>query len=74
MDWETGRPGLRRNCHDCNEDLDDTSPISDPYGDGWILVIEASNLDEDLGNLIHGSGCAFIDSQLRKAEEEKAKA
>ena len=60
-----------------NEDLeDDTSLInSDPYGDGWILVIEASNLDEDLGNLIHGDAVAdFIDSQLRKAEEEKAKA
>ncbi len=60
-----------------NEDLeDDTSLInSDPYGEGWILVIEASNLDEDLGNLIHGDAVAdFIDRQLQKAEEEKAKA
>ena len=60
-----------------NEDLEeDTSLInSDPYGDGWILVIEASNLDAELGNLIHGNAVAdFIDRQLKKAEEEKAKA
>ena len=60
-----------------NEDLEeDTSLInSDPYGDGWILVIEASTLDEELGNLIHGDAVAdFIDRQLKKAEEEKAKA
>ena len=60
-----------------NEDLeDDTSLInSDPYGEGWILVIEASDLDEDLGKLIHGDAVAdFIDRQLKKAEEEKAKA
>ena len=60
-----------------NEDLEeDTSLInSDPYGDGWILVIEASSLDEELGNLIHGDAVAdFIDRQLKKAEEEKAKA
>ena len=60
-----------------NEDLeDDTSLInSDPYGEGWILVIEASDLDGDLGKLIHGDAVAdFIESQLQKAEEEKAKA
>ena len=60
-----------------NEDLeDDTSLInSDPYGEGWILVIEASDLDGDLGNLINGDAVAdCIDSQLQKAEEEKAKA
>ncbi|MBW2206737.1 MAG: glycine cleavage system protein GcvH [Deltaproteobacteria bacterium] len=60
-----------------NEDLeDDTSLInSDPYGEGWILVIEASDLDGDLGNLIHGDAVAdFIDRQIQTAEEEKAKA
>ena len=60
-----------------NEDLeDDTSLInSDPYGEGWILVIEASDLDADLGNLIHGDAVAdFIDRQIQTAEEEKAKA
>jgi len=60
-----------------NEELEeDTSLInSDPYGDGWILVIEASDLDAELGHLIQGDAVAdFIDRQLKKAEEEKAKA
>jgi len=42
---------------------DDTSLVnSDPYGKGWILVIEASNLDEELGNLMRGSALvSFIE-------------
>ena len=60
-----------------NEDLDeDTSLINtDPYGKGWILVIEASSLDEDLGNLLHGDPVVtFIEEEIKRAEEEKAKA
>ena len=60
-----------------NEDLDeDTSLVNtDPYGKGWILVIEASDLDEDLGNLMHGDAVVeFIESEIKRAEEEKAKA
>ena len=36
-----------------NEDLEEDCSLinTDPYGKGWILVIEASNLDEELGNL-----------------------
>src|SRR4030043_926856 len=35
---------------------EDTSLVnSDPYGKGWILVIEASTLDEELGNLMKGN-------------------
>jgi len=59
-----------------NEDLEeDTSLInSDPYGEGWILVIEAEDLDSDLENLIQGDAVAeFIESEIQKAEEEKAK-
>jgi glycine cleavage system H protein len=59
-----------------NEELeDDTSLInSDPYGEGWILVIEADNLDSDLKNLIHGDEVAdFIEREIKVAEEEKAK-
>ena len=59
-----------------NEDLDeDTSLINtDPYGKGWILVIEASNLAEDLGNLLHGDAVVtFIEEEIKRAEEEKAK-
>lgn len=60
-----------------NEDLeDDTSLInSDPYGKGWILVIEASSLQEELENLMRGPSVApFIEDEIKRAEEEKAKA
>jgi glycine cleavage system H protein len=60
-----------------NEDLEeDTSLInSDPYGKGWILVIEAGDLDSDLENLMHGPAVgAFIEKEIKRAEEEKAKA
>ena len=60
-----------------NEDLeDDTSLINtDPYDKGWILVIEASNLDSELDNLIYGDAvAAFIEKEIQRAEEEKAKA
>jgi glycine cleavage system H protein len=60
-----------------NEELeDDTSLInSDPYGDGWILVIESQDLDEELDNLIHGDAVReFIEDEIKRAEEEKAKA
>jgi glycine cleavage system H protein len=58
-----------------NEELeDDTSLINtDPYGEGWIIVVEASDLDSDLGKLIHGDAVAdFIDKEIKRAEEEKA--
>jgi glycine cleavage system H protein len=60
-----------------NEDLEeDTSLInSDPYGKGWILVIEAGDLDSDLQNLLQGDAVVdFLEKEIRKAEEEKAKA
>ena len=63
-----------------NEELEeDTSLInSDPYGDGWILVIEAEDEDDlqsELENLIHGDDVpAFVDREIAKTEEEKAKA
>jgi glycine cleavage system H protein len=60
-----------------NEALeDDTSLInSDPYGQGWILVIEASNLEEELGQLMKGPAVTpFIEQEIKRAEEERAKA
>ncbi|MFO7985771.1 MAG: glycine cleavage system protein GcvH [Desulfatiglandaceae bacterium] len=63
-----------------NEDLEeDTSLInSDPYGKGWILVIEAEDEDDladELENLIHGDAMGdFIDKEIEKTEAEKAKA
>ena len=60
-----------------NEDLEeDTSLInSDPYGEGWILVIEASDLDTEMGSLMQGEALeGFINDEIKIAEEEKAKA
>ncbi len=42
----------------------------DPYGKGWIAVIEASNPEEELNNLIKGSDQEALETWLR---EEKAK-
>jgi glycine cleavage system H protein len=63
-----------------NEDLeDDTSLInSDPYGEGWILVIKAEDEDDlqaELKNLIHGDAVpAFVDREIARTEEERTKA
>ncbi len=60
-----------------NEELEeDTSLINtDPYGAGWILVIEASDLEDELDNLMHGEAVAtFIEQEIQRAEEERAKA
>jgi len=63
-----------------NEDLeDDTSLInSDPYGEGWILVIQGEDEDDlqaELKNLIHGDAVsAFVDREIARTEEERAKA
>jgi glycine cleavage system H protein len=58
-----------------NEELEeDTSLVNkDPYGEGWILVIEAEDLDSELGNLMQGEALIeFIDAELKRAEEERA--
>lgn len=55
---------------------DDTSFINnDPYGKGWIIVIEASDLDSELDSLMQGDALvSFIESEIKIAEAEKAKA
>ncbi len=60
-----------------NEELeDDTSLInSDPYGDGWVVKIKASDLESDLENLLTGDKIKpWIEKEIKRAEEEKAKA
>jgi glycine cleavage system H protein len=60
-----------------NEELEeDTSLINtDPYGKGWILVIEAGDLESELANLVHGAAVApWIESEVKRAADEKAKA
>jgi glycine cleavage system H protein len=60
-----------------NEDLEEETGLinTDPYGKGWILVLEASDLESELENLLQGDAVAeFIEKELKRAEEEKAKA
>ncbi len=60
-----------------NEDLEEETGLinTDAYGKGWILLIEASDLESELENLIHGAAVAdFIEKEVKRAEEEKAKA
>ena len=42
----------------------------DPYGKGWIAVIDMENLDAEIGELIKGSDKEALESWLK---EEKAK-
>jgi glycine cleavage system H protein len=42
----------------------------DPYGEGWIAIIDPTNLGEELEELIKGSDQIELDTWLR---EEKAK-
>ena len=39
-----------------NEDVEDDLEMlaEDPYGESWLILVEPSNLDEDLAKLIHG--------------------
>ena len=60
-----------------NEDIEDDATLinSDPYGNGWILKIEAGNLDSELGNLMQGEAVvSFLEGEMKKAEELKAEA
>jgi glycine cleavage system H protein len=43
----------------------------DPYGEGWIAVIEADALDAELPSLIKGSDAEAMEAWL-KSEKEKA--
>ena len=59
-----------------NEDLEDDSSLinTDPYGEGWSLVIEASNLDSELESLMQGEAVVnFLEHEIKVAEEEKSK-
>jgi glycine cleavage system H protein len=54
-----------------NEEVESDSGLinKDPYGEGWILKITPSNLDDDLKNLMKGDTVV----PWLKAEVEKAK-
>lgn len=58
-----------------NEELENDSTLinKDPYGEGWIMVVEPSGLDADLGNLMQGNAVReWLEAEIKKAEEMKA--
>jgi glycine cleavage system H protein len=57
-----------------NQDLEDTPELinESPYDKGWIFKIKASNLQEDLKNLMKGDPlAAFIKSEVERVKKMK---
>jgi len=59
-----------------NYELDSDSTIinRDPYGEGWVMVVTPSNLEEEMENLMHGTEAVtdLIKRHIQKAERIKA--
>lgn len=52
-----------------NEALEDSPELinSDPYGEGWMVVIEASNIEEEKENLLSADSYAeIVEKELEK--------
>jgi glycine cleavage system H protein len=54
-----------------NEELDSKSELlnEDPYGEGWILIVEPTNLEEDLKSLLSFDAAVEWHKSLTKDEE-----
>ena len=52
---------------------DDCSLINkDPYGEGWIMVVKPSNLQEELKSLCHGNTVeSWLKQKIKDAEKKK---
>ena len=56
-----------------NSDLDADATLinSDPYGEGWIIKLEPSNLEDDLDTLMQGDAVEpWLEEEIKKAESE----
>ncbi|MHA1594831.1 MAG: glycine cleavage system protein GcvH [Candidatus Baldrarchaeia archaeon] len=51
-----------------NASLEDEPDLvnNDPYGEGWMIVVEATNLDEELKNLMNAEAYANYIKELLK--------
>lgn len=57
-----------------NEELENDATLinQDCYGEGWIILIEPSNLDEELGQLMKGeAAAAWLEKEIEQVEKEK---
>ncbi len=57
-----------------NEELEGDSTLinSDPYGAGWIMVLEPEDWDGEVENLLQGEGpvTEWLESEIKKAKGE----
>ena len=44
----------------------------DPYGEGWLLVVEPSSLEADMANLISGSDQAAVTKWIEEEQQKYA--
>ena len=57
-----------------NEELENDATLinQDCYGAGWIILIDPSNLEEDLEKLMQGeAAAAWLESEIQMVEKEK---
>lgn len=57
-----------------NEELENDATLinQDCHGEGWIILIEPSDLDEDLEGLMQGeAAAAWLEIEIDKVEKEK---
>ncbi|KPJ50616.1 hypothetical protein AMJ40_02315 [candidate division TA06 bacterium DG_26] len=55
-----------------NHKLEDDATLvnKDPYGEGWIVLIKPSNLEEELKKLVHGAAVGpWLKSEKEKVEK-----
>ena len=55
-----------------NRELEEKPELinEDPYGEGWVLVIEAENLEEDLRRLMYGEKAVkWLKSEIEKRRD-----
>lgn len=55
-----------------NDELEGESKLinKDPYGAGWIMVVEPSDWESDKANLMQGEAvAAWMEGEMKKAEE-----
>jgi len=58
-----------------NEELESNAALinQEPYGNGWVMKVKPTNLDEDLGKLMRVDQQAFVDyiaKEKKRADEE----
>ncbi len=59
-----------------NEELEGAGTLinQSPYGEGWIMLLETEDWDEEKENLLHGEGpiTEWLEGEIKKAESEGA--